>query len=188
MDYAPFAEYFPEIADTETKVLSVLNETDGGPPIGKYFFMELFCTDPGCDCRNARIVVVKYGEDEVQEPLTCIRFCWEKESFYKSIDMNFRPYCLEFPGAFLDPMGPSSPYDEYFLNVFNSMCHTFSLIGSSKEAAPYVERIKKHYEMFKEYFRRASIKKRTIEKKCLVGRNDPCSCGSKVKYKKCCGA
>ena len=45
-----------------------------------------------------------------------------------------------------------------------------------------VERISKREEIEKEY-----KKSKTIVKGDRIGRNDPCTCGSGKKYKKCCG-
>ena len=45
MDYGPFYEEFPEVAEEETRQINILNE-GGKLPKGRYLLMELFCTDP----------------------------------------------------------------------------------------------------------------------------------------------
>ncbi len=52
----------------------------------------------------------------------------------------------------------------------------------------YIEKIKKHYKMFKHALREETGQRAgNFSKKKKIGRNDPCSCGSGKKYKMCCG-
>jgi preprotein translocase subunit SecA len=58
----------------------------------------------------------------------------------------------------------------------------------------YVDRLKRHYHMFKEAVSREGFESEDdeLEAKAFaprpkIGRNDPCPCGSGKKYKNCCG-
>ncbi len=68
-----------------------------------------------------------------------ISYGWEKPSFYKNwagselMDVN------ELCRPMLDPLNPQSPHAEFFLSLFTEMV---------KDKA-YVDRLKRHYEMFR---------------------------------------
>ena len=68
-------------------------------------------------------------------------------------------------GPILELGGQQSEYAKELLKLFKEVI---------LEDSTYVERLKRHYEMFK------SSKKRKI------GRNELCPCDSGKKYKKCC--
>jgi len=48
----PFHELFPEIGLSETRSARVL-QNDKKLPADSYGFVELFCVDPKCDCRDS---------------------------------------------------------------------------------------------------------------------------------------
>jgi hypothetical protein len=80
MPFAPLYELLPEVANTETRNIKVL---DGdGLPRGTYIFSEMFCNDERCDCRRAFIQVLPDGN----QPCPCgsgtkyKRCCWGKDS------------------------------------------------------------------------------------------------------------
>jgi hypothetical protein len=52
MPYAPFDEYFHELAETETRVLTIPTGGAGDLPADSYVFRELFCNERNCDCRR----------------------------------------------------------------------------------------------------------------------------------------
>jgi uncharacterized protein YecA (UPF0149 family) len=58
----------------------------------------------------------------------------------------------------------------------------------------YVDRLKRHYHMFKEVVNSEDFESEDEEPneedfapRPKIGRNDPCPCGSGKKYKNCCG-
>src|SRR5712691_7758423 len=59
MPMIPFMEKFPELAASETRSAQVAGQ--GGLPDGDYGFFELYCNEPGCDCR--RVIVTVLRED-----------------------------------------------------------------------------------------------------------------------------
>ena len=58
MFYAPFSEYFPKIAEEETRVITILPDTNQLLPVGQYVFLEMFCNEPDCDCRRVYFYVI----------------------------------------------------------------------------------------------------------------------------------
>ena len=55
-----FHGLLPEIAENETRIVTVTDEQSGIKP-GQYVFHELYCTDRKCDCRRAMIQVTDVG-------------------------------------------------------------------------------------------------------------------------------
>lgn len=79
MDYGPFFEEFPEVAKEETRHINVLNE-DGKLPKGRYLLIELFCTDPECDCRR---VFLNVRHVEREQLMAVIAYGWEDQQYYR---------------------------------------------------------------------------------------------------------
>ena len=52
MPFRLFHDFFPELAERETRTLTVLPGADLGVPPGEYGLLEMFCDEPGCDCRR----------------------------------------------------------------------------------------------------------------------------------------
>lgn len=85
MTYVSFKELLPEIAKQETRSLRILQNLPGLPPVGQYMFIELFCTEFDCDCRNVIIIVFHV---EKKEQVARLRYCWETQSYYDEICLN----------------------------------------------------------------------------------------------------
>jgi hypothetical protein len=79
MPYVPFHNLFPEIAEKETRTVTVLRKTEDGLPPGEYAFLELFCDEPGCDCRRVFFCVISSRRRDVQ---CVIAYGWEDRDFY----------------------------------------------------------------------------------------------------------
>lgn len=63
MPFRLFHDLFPEIAERETRSV-FLPVAQNGLPAGGYAFKEMFCDEPGCDCRRAFFPV----DDLVRQP------------------------------------------------------------------------------------------------------------------------
>ncbi|MHB1306471.1 MAG: DUF1186 domain-containing protein [Limisphaerales bacterium] len=133
----PFYTRFPELAARDTRCMHVLNP--GGPlPVGEYGFVELYCDDPGCDCRRVLLQVV-----ESQAPrtsLATINFGWESAAFYTRWSHGDIEAGCEITRASLDPLQPQSKYADVLLDFFR---------GQMMTDPEYVARLARHYEMFK---------------------------------------
>jgi len=156
MMMSPFHSKFPKVAEEETRCAIILSGHD--LPEGKYFFFESYCNDNKCDCRR---VFLNVGYNE--EIVATIGYGWESLEFYKKWSGD-GVIAKEMKGPILEFGGVHTKYSEMILELFKEIMMNDSV---------FIERLKRHYEMFKS----------TPEK---VGRNEPCPCGSGIKYKKCC--
>jgi len=66
MAYAPFYTRFEEIAERETRAVTVIDPSSFNLPPAKYSFIEMFCDEPGCDCRRAYFAVVTSLENDIK--------------------------------------------------------------------------------------------------------------------------
>ena len=80
MSYVSFYEYYPEVAIRETRTITVFDSSEHNLPKGSYSFIEMFCDDPGCDCRRAFFSVTS---PKVNKVLAVIAWGWETRKFYK---------------------------------------------------------------------------------------------------------
>ena len=111
MPMIPFMERFPELAAREMRSVTVSGRTD--IPDGEYGFLELFCDDPGCDCRRVMIDVLR-ADTELNKIWATINYGWESLAFYK----KWGGSCVtaaESKGPFLDPLNPQTPYSSALL-------------------------------------------------------------------------
>jgi hypothetical protein len=180
----PFDTVFPNLAKNEVRVIHALDHDQ--IPNGSYLFREFFCNDPQCDCRRVLLHVCKI----------------ENKRVVATINYGFEPAEPPFddePQAFLDPLNPQTDVCYALLDLFEEM------IAADR---PYHDRLVRHYEMWKRVvddpahpdhakvrsaghddpsfepaFARPSPVRRTEPK---LGPNQPCSCGSGTKYKRCC--
>lgn len=184
MPMVPFHELFEDIARRETRFITIL-EDDGPVPKGEYGLFESYCDEQGCDCRRVFINVIRPGP---KGHVATIGFGWEGKAFYRK--WMRAPVGDEvtdrMSGAQLEPMQRQSDLAPAL----------FDLVQDLVLSDPaYVERIKRHYRMFKDKadtrgddetqapqrpVRRAGVRSG-------AGRNSPCPCGSGRKYKRCCG-
>jgi len=172
MVFKRFMEFFPEIAEKETRRITLRN--DPQIPDGEYAFVDSFCEDKHCDCRRAYFDVLQIDPD--YEPIHAARisYGWEDLDFY----LSWSPYlpskmATEMKGPILQPFQKQSRYAERFLEFFESDFLT---------DPAYTDRIKRHYALFK-----AKLGGKAIQKICK-GHDAyrPCPCGSGKKLKFCC--
>jgi hypothetical protein len=136
MIFVPFINKFPEVAEQESLIVSILD--DGlSIPRGTYCFLESFCDDPKCDCRKVMINV--YDIKNPSQLLATIGFGWEKANYYVKW-MHGDPLGREMVGAYLDSAGRQTENASKFLEMWQKM-----ILDEE-----YLERIKKHYKMVKE--------------------------------------
>jgi hypothetical protein len=135
MPYIPFFQLCPEIAEKETRVITIIqDDNEFNLPQGNYVFMELFCDE--CDCRRVFLQVFKN-----QEIVGTIAYGWEKLSFYKKEFKGFSEEDIkELKGPSLDSFQYQSDISDGVLKMFNA------ILFSDKE---YLNRIEKHYNEFK---------------------------------------
>lgn len=134
MPMAPFFSRFRDLAFKEMRTLSIL-EDGSGIPRGDYGLLELYCDEPGCDCRRVHIQVVARAGFRV---LAHISYGWEPDEFYERWGM---PLGLgREAGPFLDPLNEQSEFAPAFLDLVDD------LVLADED---YVRRLIRHYGMFK---------------------------------------
>jgi hypothetical protein len=135
MAYAPFHEKFPDIAQKETRTLTVL-DLPGLPP-GEYGFVEAYCDEPGCDCRRVFFNVVEW---RTQKTKAMIAYGWESRAFYVRWFGKDDPAIIrELQGPVLNSASAQSPVAPALLKQ----------LGMILKDRQYVERLKRHYAMYR---------------------------------------
>ncbi|MEI6149703.1 MAG: hypothetical protein WCS01_11435 [bacterium] len=138
MPFRLFHDLYPEVAERETR--SVFLPTDqNGLPAGGYAFKEMFCDEPGCDCRRAFFCVdASFREG----PEAVIAWGWEDLAFYERwIRHGDKSDARELIGPSLNLLSPGTELAPPLLDLFERV-----LLND----ATYVERVKRHYRMFRE--------------------------------------
>jgi hypothetical protein len=137
--YELFGVRFPDIAEKETRHITVTGGGHTGPPKGIYVFHEMFCREKGCDCRRV-FFYVTFGARHKLEAVVC--YGWESKDFYrrwyKDSDLDA---INELKGPSLNLGSPQSEYAPAILDLVENV-----LINDRD----YIDRIKRHYNMFKE--------------------------------------
>ena len=113
----------------------------GDVPDGDYDLIECFCNEIDCDCRRVMISVLACNTNKI---VAYISYGWESVDFYLKWAYNLAD-AIECKGPYLDPLNQQSPYAPFFLSLFE---------GYVLQDKTYVERLKKHYALFKAALKR----------------------------------
>jgi len=132
----PFVERFPEVGARETRSVKVAEHQD--LPAGEYGFLELYCDESGCDCRRVIIQVLR-PETGWSKVWATIGYGWESLDFYRQWG-GAHSDPVEMKGPELDPLNPQTKYSPAHLNLFRIFL----------QSPDYVERLKRHYQMFRD--------------------------------------
>ena len=134
----PFYTRFRDLAFQEMRVATIQGRSD--IPDGEYGFLELYCEEPRCDCRRVIINVISMTTGS--KVWATINYGWETPEYYASWTRN-KEAAEDMSGAWLDPLNPQTQYSWAFLDLFE-----YILLDQA-----YVDRLKRHYDMFKEALR-----------------------------------
>ena len=173
MPYTMFYDRFPDIAERETRSLIVLDDPDLPPDT--YALTELYCDEPGCDCRRVMFNVFADGRKEF---VAVIAYGWESKDYYREWAGENDPEVIkELKGPVLNRLSSQSELAPALFKKVKEVVLRDQL---------YIERLKEHYQLFRKTVdgKHYVAMPRMPSKK--VGRNDPCPCGSGWKYKNCC--
>ena len=121
----PFYQYFPEVAQRQTRSVTLL-WPQRGLPKGEYAFIELYCTEFQCDCRNVLLNVVERRKGH----LASINYGLDPDEF-KDVGM---------PQVFLDQLNKQTRYSPVLLDLFRDM-----VLDKT-----YQERLEQHLAMMKD--------------------------------------
>ena len=141
MPFIPLYELFPEIAKRETRTIHILNDARFDLPSAEYAFIEMFCDDPGCDCRRVFFSVVS-TLTEKPVPLAVIAYGWEKYEFYEKWSHGDEPEIIK---NLMEPsLNISSPQSQFANGILDLFC---KMLLTDRE---YIDRVKRHYRIFRE--------------------------------------
>ena len=176
MPYTLFYGRFPEIAEKETRSIIAINDPD--LPNDQYGLIEAYCDEPDCDCRRVFFNITSWRTNRTH---AVIAYGWESAKYYaKWYGENNPEIIKELQGPILNLASPQSNLAPALLDKV-----TYVLKDTN-----YLQRIKRHYKMFRDSVDNKESGKSNIikfEPKKKIQRNSPCPCGSGKKYKKCCG-
>jgi len=146
MPYVPFHTYFPEVAKNETRNIAISRQLPSGLPAGEYLFLEMYCNEQKCDCRRVFFYVVTPSK---KYSLAVIAYGWESPEFYARWMRDDSPEVIEeLKGPSLNLASPQSNLAPAVLELVKE-----SLLQDKL----YVERIKKHYRMFRDKIDRRQL-------------------------------
>lgn len=153
MPYEPFVERFRELAWKETRSVTLGAGNQFGLPADDYGLMELYCNDENCDCRRVMIDVLSRKRNQ---SVAVIAFGWESASFYQKwyggVDSpSVRTAVNEMTGLNLNSASQQSELAPAILDMVRWVLTD----------PAYVDRLKLHYQVFKEevdpkYFRKST--------------------------------
>lgn len=107
-------------------------------PEGEYGFIELYCDEPGCDCRRVTIVVLRPHTG--WKVWATLSYGWESLDFYQKWANTPDPLDpLEWQGPYLDPLAEQTQYAPMLLDLFKVILRS----------AAYRKRLKNHYQLFR---------------------------------------
>ena len=143
MPFAPLHTYLPEIAKQEMRSISIFAANDFNLPPAEYGLVEMFCNEPGCDCRRVMFSVFSSLTEKI---VAVISYGWESQQFYKKWFRYGNPLtvdelAIEMQGPILSPMSPQSTHAPAILELVKTVVLT---------DAAYVDRLKRHYALFRE--------------------------------------
>ncbi|MCI5211984.1 MAG: hypothetical protein D3910_25115 [Candidatus Electrothrix sp. ATG2] len=108
----------------------------------------MFCDEPDCDCRRVFFSVISSRDEEIK---AVIAWGWEDQTFYTTwLGSKNPPVINELMGPALNSASPQSDLAPALLRVFQEV-----LLPDTA----YVERVKRHYAMFRKTVDKKSKKK-----------------------------
>jgi hypothetical protein len=126
-----------EIAMAEMQVCKAPGLSALGLPT-RYLLREVYCTEPGCDCR--RVLVYFIADAERLQVAACINYGWETEEFYRKWS-GHPELAREMTGATLEPFGEQGPHAERFLRVFNQVVQDPAVVAAFRRHYTLVRKL-----------------------------------------------
>ncbi|MGE0229709.1 MAG: hypothetical protein AB7U23_14490 [Dehalococcoidia bacterium] len=138
MPYRQFHDFFPEIAERETRTIIVPpGATKAALPVGEYGLVEMFCDERGCDCRRVFLAVMS----KRRGPEAVIAWGWEPREFYAR-------WSGEDDEILLDSLvGPALNLGSSETELAQPLLELVTGLVRTDHA--YAVRIQEHYRMFR---------------------------------------
>jgi hypothetical protein len=106
--------------------------------VDEYAFLEHYCPDQSCDCRQVFFQVV--AKNQPGRIFASINYGWEKESFYRKRFAWDLDAARQIVRGHLDPINEQSEFAAEFLELFKSVVLD----------EPYRLRLRRHYRLLRE--------------------------------------
>jgi hypothetical protein len=138
MPYVAFHDYFPEIAERETRTVTLLPSSPFKLPRGEYAFLEMYCDEPACDCRRVFFCVVSPLHTS---PEAIVAYGWEPAEFYAKWARETDPEVIhQLKGPALNLSSRQSERAPEILRLLEEVV---------LQDPAYVARLKAHYALFR---------------------------------------
>jgi len=148
MPYASFHDYFPDIAEQETRTITVLENSPWHLPPAHYSLLEMYCDEPDCDCRRVFFYVVS---SLTNHAAAVIAYGWESLEFYAEWMGDDDPEIINsLKGPVLNSMSPQSKIAPILLDLIQEVVLNDQI---------YIQRLKTHYWIFRHHIDRRTKKK-----------------------------
>jgi hypothetical protein len=139
MPFVLFHNYFPELAEEETRSITVLPGSGLHLPPDEYGFLEMYRNERRCDCRRVLFCVIGRSSGKVQ---AVIGWGWEGVGFYAHwMKSGDRTLAAEMKVPAVNPLSPGTRLAPALMAVVRNI-----LLKDPE----YVERIKRHYRASRE--------------------------------------
>ena len=140
MSFRMFHEICQEVAFRETRSIALSDNFGYDLPADDYAFLEMYCSEAGCDCRRVYFQVIAMSNPSVV--LAVISWGWETLAFYRKWG--------HYPGAGQDAKMMKGPVLA-LLNKQSALAPALLELakGMLLSSPEYVERIKRHYALFR---------------------------------------
>lgn len=166
MLFTPFDQFFPELAEEETRTFTILDDSKQsagrtyGLPKDTYTLWESYCSEPDCDCRRVFFSVHSSKTNKLE---AVVAYGWESQAFYaKWMGTDDPDMSKMMKGPILNPGSPQSDHAPAILNIIET--------GILKDKN-YVNRLKRHYGLIKSVADQPKKKNRTKYKQRNVKRS-----------------
>jgi len=141
MSFQMFHQICLVIGFHETRSVTLQKNSGYDLPADTYGFLEMYCTDKGCDCRRVFFQVIATSHPDVV--LAVISWGWEPLAFYRKWG--------HYPGAAKDAKDMKGPSLALMIPQSALAPALLELAKGLLLSSPeYVERIKRHYTLFRE--------------------------------------
>jgi len=140
MSFESLHDRLPRLAEAETRTVTVLESSVDSKslPPSDYTFVEMFCNEPGCDCRR---VFFSVASSRTQKMEAVIAYGWENRKFYRDwFKHGTADDITMLQGPVLNEGSLRTKHSEAILQLF---------IDNLLPQKAYIERVKRHYKQFR---------------------------------------
>ena len=154
MPYAAFHKWYPKVAEQETRCVTILPGSPWNLPPAHYSLLEMYCDEPGCDCRRVFLAVLSSLTKQIE---AVIAYGWEDPNFYRKWMGDDDPDVIkELKGPVLNMASPQSRLAPEILDMVQKIVLTDQA---------YVDRLKRHYELFRKRVEQKTRRKPSRKKR-----------------------